>query len=910
MHGQTPSCSNLSESERIATLFLRKQMLAVPAPPPPAGGLHWLQTQASGEIEIIPFDKSTPIAKAEPGVLLCQGEPGCAQLANQGGAGADLIVIVLPADPSMEACLHQPSAACEALGAQRKILWHGILGAAVRPDDPRWLVSIVDPSGAAGSKLDLGPYSLNFSFGEFAETHPVRICIASNNIAGWVRNGVGTLHRALAEYLAARGNEVTVFYTGHHRQAAEQLAIIHEYRALNIRVAMLERGDYGRERTPDVERSVEVYRWLKDRDGEFDVIVFSECQAHGFHSLAAKRAGIAFAGTLLVVSPHGSLRWCREGMQSPLTGIQDLSLNAAEERMTQWADAVVSPTQHMLGWIQSSGWPVSQQHFVHQTVLPVETLELARLATVGQQWPAPGGRDAALSEVVFFGRLETRKGLHLFVNAISLLHAQSRWPQHVSVTFLGEPGSIDGLNSGEYLEKRCAGWSCRWQIIDHLHQREALDYLRQPGRLVVIPSIQDNLPNTVFECLALDIPLLTTWVGGIPEMIAADDLPHCVCALDEDGRSLAQKLGQILADGRVNPARFACDPVKNAEAIHRWLGRVKTSASGRIPLRTIAALPVALDAVILGDNAALCAQTLASLQKMLPAAASILFWPNEGELCFGFGANFDPAKSKEAFSIRIALDQHGMTSDSRPCVLIQGGVVLDSQFSSMMDSLCAGSLDKPVSLQVLAETRAEWPHKHGWLPAGCVPLGVEPLLTTLGNHCGKIVFVPASLRSHLTWSCPHVEGSLFDRVIAGMIPFLRQVLPVAELVGKLSDEAIAAELTRTRGLHFGWLQHLRHFASQHSHPVSTLAAWSRIMQESIFIRDRQIAEAKAEAKQNRSGEQAALKLVEQGAQLLSRGLGFRWLLPGWRKRAKGWLQASKSAAKKQPATGSDDSEPS
>lgn len=907
MHGPPSSCFSLSESKRIATLFLRRQMLAVPAPAQPADDLYWLDCAPNSDIKLIPIDKSNLGGAATPGVLLCWGDGGCAALMALGDAAgcAHLGVVVLPASPSMEACLSKLAATCEPFGLQQRVLWRGILGAAVKPDDARFLVAIVSPSGAVCPGFELGPFSLNFDFADLNAQHPVRICIASNNIADWVRNGVGTLHRSLAEFLAARGNDVTVFYTGHHANAADQQRITEEYRALNIRVATLERGTYGRERTPDVERSVEVYQWLKERDGEFDVIVFSECQAHGFHSLAAKKAGIAFARTLLAVGPHGSLRWCREGMQSPLTGVQDLALNAAEEHMAEWADVVMSPTQHMLGWIQSSGWRVATRHFVHQTVLPVDAPRLAQFAEAGVLWPAGDRHDAAIREIVFFGRLETRKGLRLFVNAVSLLQLQSKWPADIKVTFLGEPGNVEGLSSNEYLARRCARWNCEWQTIDHLHQREALEYLREPGRLVVIPSVQDNLPNTVFECLALRIPLLTTWVGGIPEMIAADDLPHCVCEFDEDGVGLAHKLAQILAGGRISPAQFACDPVANAEAIHRWLGRAKASLTAAVAPTPAAEHPGALDAVILGDDPAWCADTLHSLRKMLPQGDSIAFWGKNDDLRYGFGSAWDSETGAEAFSIRMVLDQLGLTSSSRPCVLIQGGVMLDDRFADGIARLAGRDLNEPVALQVRGEPRPEWPHKHGWLPAGCVPIGAEALLTTLGNHCGKVIFVPAPVRCRLRWSCPDVDGSLFDRVIVGMMPEFRRLLPVAEMVGEISPHALPAELMRPRGLHFGWLRHLRHLSVHETHPVSTLAAWSRIMQESIFIRDRQLEEARTEAKQNRRSEQLALKYVGQGVQLLRRGLGIRWILPAWRRRARAWLRSCGPGGRDRPAADAD-----
>ena len=38
-----------------------------------------------------------------------------------------------------------------------------------------------------------------------------------------------------------------------------------------------------------------------------------------------------------------------------------------------------------------------------------------------------------------------------------------------------------------------------------------------------MPSLQENSPNTVYECLEQGIPFIASNVGGVPELIAPDD---------------------------------------------------------------------------------------------------------------------------------------------------------------------------------------------------------------------------------------------------------------------------------------------------------------------------------------------------------------------------------------------------
>jgi glycosyltransferase involved in cell wall biosynthesis len=63
------------------------------------------------------------------------------------------------------------------------------------------------------------------------------------------------------------------------------------------------------------------------------------------------------------------------------------------------------------------------------------------------------------------------------------------------------------------------GLGSRFKMIDFLDDEAALSYVYSAADLFVIPSLQDNLPNTTIEALACGIPTIGSNVGGIPEVI-------------------------------------------------------------------------------------------------------------------------------------------------------------------------------------------------------------------------------------------------------------------------------------------------------------------------------------------------------------------------------------------------------
>jgi GT2 family glycosyltransferase len=76
-----------------------------------------------------------------------------------------------------------------------------------------------------------------------------------------------------------------------------------------------------------------------------------------------------------------------------------------------------------------------------------------------------------------------------------------------------------------------------------------MSYLKEPGRLAVMPSLVDNYPNAVLECVGAGIPFLASNSGGIPEIIAEEDR-HRVC-FQPQVSVLADRLSDALDEGGV-----------------------------------------------------------------------------------------------------------------------------------------------------------------------------------------------------------------------------------------------------------------------------------------------------------------------------------------------------------------------
>lgn len=115
------------------------------------------------------------------------------------------------------------------------------------------------------------------------------------------------------------------------------------------------------------------------------------------------------------------------------------------------------------------------------------------------------------TDLVFIGELRRLKGVDVLIDALAALAAQGR---PITATIVGE-----GAERSSYEARTAAlGLAERVRFAGALPARPALGL----GRIVVIPSRAESLPYIVLEAGAAGRPLITTSVGGIPEIFGPD----------------------------------------------------------------------------------------------------------------------------------------------------------------------------------------------------------------------------------------------------------------------------------------------------------------------------------------------------------------------------------------------------
>jgi glycosyltransferase involved in cell wall biosynthesis len=438
----------------------------------------------------------------------------------------------------------------------------------------------------------------------FARATGPRILIVTPDILGPIRNGgIGTAFAALAQTLARAGRAVTVLYTlgGHSEDGGDIAKWERHYAALGIRFLpiWLERGEPVLDAPHHAWRAYRVYLWLKAQQGDHDLAYFPEWKGEAYFALQAKRMGLDFAALRMMVVTHSSTTWAETGNFVVPQQFDDLLLEFLERRSTEMADAVISPSHYMLDWMRDQGWRWSSPTHVLQNLMP----------DVDPQQETTDAQAFTITEWVFFGRLERRKGLLIFLAALGQIPADVR--AHIQVTFLGKSISTPEFDSLAAIQEGFKGWPKPAIIITDHDRDQALSYLQQPGRVAIIASLVENSPYTVLECVLKRIPFVAADVGGIAELVHPDDRERALFTPTPAG--LAGTL--VAMDGsRYAPPR----PAASAATTHEQWISLQDQLMLEIPAKpveTAVAWPHITVCLVHFDRPVLLAQAIDSLRQ-------------------------------------------------------------------------------------------------------------------------------------------------------------------------------------------------------------------------------------------------------------------------------------------------------
>lgn len=119
--------------------------------------------------------------------------------------------------------------------------------------------------------------------------------------------------------------------------------------------------------------------------------------------------------------------------------------------------------------------------------------------------------DATAKDLLFVGELRDVKGIDVLIDAIAGLQRERK----VTAVITGSGPDGDAFKA----KTEALGLASVITFTGALPARQAFGL----GRIMVVPSLAESFPYIVLESAAAGLPLISTNVGGIPEIVAGTD---------------------------------------------------------------------------------------------------------------------------------------------------------------------------------------------------------------------------------------------------------------------------------------------------------------------------------------------------------------------------------------------------
>ncbi|MDZ4786268.1 MAG: glycosyltransferase [bacterium] len=264
-------------------------------------------------------------------------------------------------------------------------------------------------------------------------------------------------------------------------------------------------------------------------------VEFAELFGFGYHTVRAKQAGLLGNNCVTAVTMHSGHDWISEAHGKYVIDNSDWFRTAChyEQLSFEMADLPLFLSYFLKDKVDHYGWKTS--HAIHLPYcFPIlEDLEAQNrcLNNKGKQTLIKNNINAEKITLVFFGRLEERKGLLMFLEALHLLDASIR--DKIQVFFLGKVVTLQlshlkHLNSQQYIEQEL-GSKFSYKIFSDLFSQEAIELIRNLHYpIVCLTSAQENFPNTGLEMGQLPIDLIVSDTGGFRETLGLIRRSSCV----------------------------------------------------------------------------------------------------------------------------------------------------------------------------------------------------------------------------------------------------------------------------------------------------------------------------------------------------------------------------------------------
>lgn len=126
------------------------------------------------------------------------------------------------------------------------------------------------------------------------------------------------------------------------------------------------------------------------------------------------------------------------------------------------------------------------------------------------------------------------------------LKGEDLFKQAMTKVVASEPDSIELLIFGQYQPLNNSDWPCKVHWLGPVRDDHVMTLIYSAADVMMVPSRQDNLPNTAIEAHACGVPVVAFNIGGLPDIVEHQKSGWLAPAFDTE--DLAKGILWVLSD--------------------------------------------------------------------------------------------------------------------------------------------------------------------------------------------------------------------------------------------------------------------------------------------------------------------------------------------------------------------------
>jgi glycogen synthase len=305
--------------------------------------------------------------------------------------------------------------------------------------------------------------------------------------------GIGTYTYNMAGAMAASGHTVHVIISGSNgfKSYTDNGVVIHPISQKNLKPLELSRLMY----------SIAAARELGRTGCKFDIVQASEYGSEAFWLSLHKQVPL--------VTRLATPSFLIEKLNGKTGSGRRPFCRFMEKQQTLRSDGIFTSTK-ALALAVAKEWEIRNEKI---SVIP-NSIDISRVIRLGENGACPEELRGH-PFMLYFGRLEERKGVRVLADALPAVFEQFN---DVRMVFVGADLGYRGAPMQEYILARAGRHGSRVRFFDRLPHAELLPIVRA-AKLVILPSLWEAFGFVSVEAMALGRPVIATSGSGFEEII-------------------------------------------------------------------------------------------------------------------------------------------------------------------------------------------------------------------------------------------------------------------------------------------------------------------------------------------------------------------------------------------------------